>query len=54
MRRCINGLLEYTLDWTVLVRRKVMKLFETSKLKKGKYCLALEICKSWVEYIWRI
>ena len=42
IRRYINGFLNFTLDWSILQRRKLIKLMETSKLKEGeKYCLAL-------------
>lgn len=41
LRRYLNGLLAYTMDWSVIERRKIMKLCATSKLKNGdKYCLA--------------
>ena len=41
IRRYVNELLLFTEDWTVLERRKLMKLCETSKLRNSdKYCLA--------------
>ena len=41
IRRYFNDLLTFTLDWTVLERRKLLKICETAKLSNGdKYCLA--------------
>ena len=47
IRRYINDFLNFTLDWSVLERRKLMKLCETSKLKTNeKYCLAFHPSQS--------
>ena len=41
IRRYVHELLNYTLDWTILERRKILKICETMKLKNDqKYCLA--------------
>ena len=48
IRRYINALLNFTLDWSILQRRKLMKLMETSKIKEGeKYCLAFHASHSY-------
>ena len=41
IRRYMNALLAFMLDWTIMERRKLMKICETAKLTSGeKYCLA--------------
>ena len=41
IRRYLNALLDFMVDWTVLERIKCLKICETAKLKNGeKYCLA--------------
>ena len=41
IRRYILDILNYTLLWSILERRKILKICETKKLKNGqKYCLA--------------
>ena len=48
IRRYVNGLLNFMMEWPLIERRKLMKLMETSKMKEGKkYCLAFrrwEVC----------
>ena len=47
IRRYFNALLNFTLEWSLLERRKLMKLMETAKLKSGeKYCLAYHPSRS--------
>ena len=47
IRRYFNGLLKFTMEWSLLERRKLMKLMETAKLKTGeKYCLAYHPSRS--------
>ena len=49
-------LLNYLLDWTVLDRRKILKICETSKLKNGqKFCLSFRTSPRYLvfqELVW--
>ena len=46
IRRYVNGLLNFLMEWPLIERRKLMKLMETSKMKEGeKYCLAFHPSK---------
>jgi hypothetical protein len=41
IRRYVIDLFNFTLDWALIERRKLLKICETTKLKSGeKYCLA--------------
>jgi uncharacterized C2H2 Zn-finger protein len=51
IRRYVTDLLGYLIDWTVLERRKILKICETSKLKNGqKYCLAFHASPRYMDF----
>ena len=51
IRRYTNALLDFMVDWTVLERRKFLKICETAKLKNGeKYCLAFHASSAFRDF----
>lgn len=51
IRRYINDVLGYVLTWSMLDRRKILKICETRKLKNGdKYCLAFHPSPRYVDF----
>ena len=51
IRRYILEVLSFTLEWSILERRKIMKICETKKLKNSeKYCLAFHPSPRFVDF----
>ena len=51
IRRYTNALLNFMIDWTILERRKFLKICETAKLKNGeKYCLAFHASSAFRDF----
>ena len=51
IRRYINDLLNFICDWSIVERRKLLKICETSKLKNSqKYCLAFHPSPRYVDF----
>ena len=51
IRRYIGDLLTFMVDWSVLERRKIIKICETSKLKNDqKYCLAFHASPRYADF----
>ena len=51
IRRYINDLFIFVLDWSMIDRRKMLKICETSKLKNGqKHCLAFHPNPRYVDF----
>ena len=51
IRRYINDLFIFILDWSMIDRRKMLKICETSKLKNGqKHCLAFHPNPRYVDF----
>ena len=51
IRRYINGLLDFMVDWSILERRKFLKICETAKLRAGeKYCLAFHASQAFRDF----
>ena len=51
IRRYILEVLNFTVDWSILDRKKILKICETKKLKNGeKYCLAFHPSSRYVDF----
>lgn len=51
IRRFIMEVLSYTLDWSILERRKILKICETSKLTNGtRFCLAFHPSPRYLDF----
>ena len=51
IRRYVNDVLSFILLWSILDRRKILKICETKKLKNGqKYCLAFHPSPRYVDF----
>ena len=51
IRRYINGLLDFMVDWSILERRKFLKICETAKLRAGeKYCPAFHASQAFRDF----
>ena len=51
IRRYILEVLSFTLEWSILERRKILKICETKKLKNGeKFCLAFHPSPRYVDF----
>ena len=48
IRRYVTDLFNFTLDWSIVERRKLLKICETTKIRSGeKYCLAFHPSQSY-------
>ena len=51
IHRYILEVLNFTVDWSILDRKKILKICETKKLKNGeKYCLAFHPSSRYVDF----
>ena len=51
IRRYITDLLNFVVDWSLVDRRKILKICETSKLKNGQsYCLAFHASPRFADF----